>query len=373
MTPTMEERMPGVWRLAFATFRDAPPKTRRIFAMMTGNWLLLIVLQLVLDSDGGDTLYDRIELMSLLLGGTGALLLMCVHVLNRSTEECNAPGSLVFTRMLAALPVFGAVAGMFVSSAVVLYIARAMIVPAAGDTIIMLLLAGIFAFVAGFAVMLIRESVLYLYAYATRQTRLAADASALAARAELRALQAQMNPHFLFNALNTVAALVRSDPPAAERTVENLADVLRMTLHRSDTVDSTVRAEAEYLRAYLAIEQARFGDRLRVEWDIADDTLDLPLPPLMLQPLVENSIRHGIGARASGGTLRIHAAADADGLLLRVEDDGEGFDERGVEGYGIGNLRRRLQTMFGDSSRLTITSSSTGSSVSIRIPIMVAA
>ncbi len=110
-----------------------------------------------------------------------------------------------------------------------------------------------------------------------------------------------MNPHFLFNALNTVASLVRSNPRAAEHVVENLSDVLRMTLARSAERMGTVDDELRYVQAYLALEQERWGDRLRVEGDVGEDARRWPLPPLTLQPVVENALRHGIGSRLVGG------------------------------------------------------------------------
>ena len=124
-------------------------------------------------------------------------------------------------------------------------------------------------------------------------------------RAKISALQAQMNPHFLFNALNTVASLVRTDPRAAESTVENLAQVLRRTLDRSQRTFSTVEDEIGYLRAYLSVEMERYGDRLTVRWSVDPAADHLTLPPMTLQPLVENALKHGIGNRLHGGNLSI--------------------------------------------------------------------
>jgi LytS/YehU family sensor histidine kinase len=129
-----------------------------------------------------------------------------------------------------------------------------------------------------FAAHTVMRSTRTLFMHATQHAAAAAEARSEAAAAHVAALQAQMNPHFLFNALNTVASLVRSDPRAAEHVVENLSDVLRRTLERSAGTAGTVREEVEYVRAYLALEQQRCGERLRVEWSIPDHALEHPLP-----------------------------------------------------------------------------------------------
>ena len=162
-----------------------------------------------------------------------------------------------------------------------------------------------------------------------------------ASAAQLAALQARMNPHFLFNALNTVAAVVRSNPSAAERVVENLSDVLRQTLQRSAGSGGTVAEEIEYVRAYLSLEQERWGSPAARRVGRRHRAQSRSLPPLVLQPLVENALRHGIGSRLSGGTIRITVQARAM-LTVRVNDDGPGFPgsgpkERASETCGSGS------------------------------------
>src|SRR5690606_10777589 len=142
----------------------------------------------------------------------------------------------------------------------------------------------------------------------------AARAREAAAAAQLAALQAQLHPHFLFNALNTIASLVRTDARRAEATTENLARALRRTLVRSGRTHTTVAEERDFVCAYLAVEQERFGDRLDVAWAIEPATLPLRIPPMTLQPLVENALKHGIGERIEGGRVEIGARA-AGGML----------------------------------------------------------
>jgi sensor histidine kinase YesM len=165
---------------------------------------------------------------------------------------------------------------------------------------------------------------------------------------------------------------VRSDPRAAERTVENLAAVLRRTLDRSGRNLSSVRDEIEFLRAYLAVEQERWRTRLSVDWHIDQDVLDLAIPTMTLQPLVENALKYGIAARLEGGRLRVAAQRAGGHVQLTVSDDGPGFPARYGEGTGLGNLRRRLATLYGDEAALEITSNGRsngeGAQVRIRVP-----
>jgi hypothetical protein len=212
------------------------------------------------------------------------------------------------------------------------------------------------------------DSTRFLYFHAREQAAAAQRAQAEAADARLAALQAQMNPHFLFNALNTIASLVRTDARAAEATTENLAAILRRTLDRSRSTVSTVEDEADYLRAYLAIEQERYGERLSVDWEIDPAALPLRIPPMTLQPLAENALKHGIGGRLEGGRIRI-SARRMDGVLrLEVEDDGAGFVRGAREGTGLGNLRARLATLYGDRASLQIEPLSRGTLATVQLP-----
>jgi two-component sensor histidine kinase len=220
-----------------------------------------------------------------------------------------------------------------------------------------------------YAVRLTADSTRFLYLHAREQAAAAERAQAEAADARLAALQAQMNPHFLFNALNTIASLVRTDARAAEATTENLAAILRRTLDRSRSTMSTVEDEADYLRAYLSIEQERYGDRLSVEWEIDPAALPVRIPPMTLQPLAENALKHGIGGRLEGGRIRI-AARRTDGVLrLEVEDDGAGFVRGAREGTGLDNLRARLATLYGDRASLNVEPLPRGTLATVQLPM----
>jgi two-component system LytT family sensor kinase len=179
-----------------------------------------------------------------------------------------------------------------------------------------------------------------------------------AARAELAALQARIHPHFFFNTLNTISFLLDEDAEAAEEVVQRLADLFRYTLKVSDTEAVPLAEELEFVRGYLTIEQARFEERLRVEWDIDPGTLSVRVPGLIVQPLVENAVGHGISPRASGGTVRVRAVRDGSRLVLEVQDNGVGVSRAAGnvfrDGHGLHNTRQRLATRFRGQASLEV-------------------
>jgi two-component system LytT family sensor kinase len=173
--------------------------------------------------------------------------------------------------------------------------------------------------------------------------------------AELRALRAQINPHFLFNSLNTVADLIVRDPVRAETMTLRLASVFRHVLAHSSRPLTTVRDEIEFLRAYLYIEEARFGDRLRVEIAVDDAAAGEAVPSLILQPLVENALKHGLGPKPGPGHLSIAVTAEENFLRLRVEDDGMGLaGRRESHGVGLANVAERLATLYQDRASVAL-------------------
>jgi len=197
--------------------------------------------------------------------------------------------------------------------------------------------------------------------------------------AELRALRAQVNPHFLFNALNTIADLIVVDAAEAERMTERLSDVFRYVLTHSQETTITVREEVDFVRRYLEIEQARFRERLQVTIKVAPDATEAHVPALILQPIVENAIKHGLGPKLEGGRLTISAARCDSRLVLSVEDTGIGMAPHRQEsirngkirstGTGLTNSRQRLRTLYGDQATLTMESpDSQGCRVTIQIP-----
>jgi hypothetical protein len=220
------------------------------------------------------------------------------------------------------------------------------------------------------------------------------------AKARLNALKAQLQPHFLFNSLNAIAALLRRDPRLAETTLVALSELLRLALSQSERQEGALREELEFVQRYLEIQQTRFGDKLRVEQDIESQALDCVVPTLVLQPLVENAIRHGIEPAEKAGTVRVSASRQDGKLVLAVEDDGVGLASshvgsgapenpaglyaglpaparsptpsaalaRAGTGIGLANLRERLQALYGARQKLELMARATGG-VIVRVEI----
>ena len=193
------------------------------------------------------------------------------------------------------------------------------------------------------------------------------------AEAELRALRAQINPHFLFNSLNTIADLIVRDAPRAEAMTLRLASVFRHVLAHSSRSMTTIREEIEFLRTYLYIEEARFGDRLRVTIDVAPEAAGQPIPSLILQPLVENAMKHGLGPKPGPGNIWISAHTDGDQVCVRIEDDGMGPQSAAAvapgECHGLTNVAARLSTLYGDAASVNLAAREGGGArVTLRIP-----
>jgi signal transduction histidine kinase len=190
----------------------------------------------------------------------------------------------------------------------------------------------------------------------------------LVAQAELRALQSQIHPHFLFNALNTLYGIIPREAHGARETVLNLADIFRYFL---ETKKSLVPLEEEMhiVKAYLDVERLRLGDKLRLEIAVTSEAGSVPIPILSIQPLVENAVKHGIAPQAGGGLIQIHASIDPSGSLrISVRDSGPGFSKSKRAGVGLENVERRLELCYGGDARLNIESTASGTEVSVRIP-----
>jgi two-component sensor histidine kinase len=194
-----------------------------------------------------------------------------------------------------------------------------------------------------------------------------------AARAELAALQARINPHFFFNTLNTISSLVDEDPRRAGDLVTTLAELFRYTFRATESRPVRLEEELEFVRRYLTIEQARFGERLRVVSEVSAAALQVLVPGLLLQPLVENAVGHGVAPLRRGGTVRIAARVESDELVVEVSDDGRGLPPHGDPvrpGHGLDNVRQRLATLYGERGRLSLAPGAGGSGAvaTIRIP-----
>jgi len=182
----------------------------------------------------------------------------------------------------------------------------------------------------------------YFYVLAQWQARLAA-----VTRAQVEALQARIRPHFLFNSMNTVAALIRVDPTAAERTVEDLSELFRAALGQHDTDDGTLGEELALIERYLAIEQLRLGARLHVQRELDDLPADFPLPRLLLQPLVENAVRHGIQPLREGGEVILRGHRNGKGIHIEISNPLPDTPAEPGNGHGLNSVRQRIAYRYG--------------------------
>jgi two-component system sensor histidine kinase AlgZ len=188
-------------------------------------------------------------------------------------------------------------------------------------------------------------------------------------RARFSSLESRIHPHFLFNTLNSISALIREDPGKAEQTVQQLSALLRYSLDTHTSGLTRLGKELRIVTDYLEIERTRFGDRLKFTIDAPGALEDLELPPMAIQTLVENSIKHAVSRSRSGGEIRIVARTVEDRFLVEVSDDGPGFAASDMqEGHGLDNLRARLESVFAGDASLRISSEGGGSTVTLSMP-----
>jgi len=189
---------------------------------------------------------------------------------------------------------------------------------------------------------------------ARERERRAVELEAALARAQVQALKAQLHPHFLFNTLNAIGGLMREDVEAADVVLARLSDLLRLVLEDVHAQEVTLERELEFVHGYLEIQQVRFGPRLTVREAIAPETLHRRVPTMVLQPLIENAIRHGIGVRPGPGLVELTSRVEGTELVLTVRDDGPGPPPEMRDGYGLENTRARLRALHGDRASLAL-------------------
>lgn len=223
---------------------------------------------------------------------------------------------------------------------------------------------------------MISYAILYYRQYREKELH-AAELSTQLASAELQVLKAQLHPHFLFNTLHSISSLMHDDVQAADKMLSRLSELLRLVLNNAGRQTVSLRQELEFLEAYLEIEKVRFSDRLRADVNVDANTLDAEVPSLLLQPLVENAIRHGIASRHEGGRVRVAARHDHENLYLTISDDGNGLgtgeSQSSGRGIGLANVRERLSRLYAGSHEFSLNNSDRGVTVSITIPYREAA
>ena len=191
--------------------------------------------------------------------------------------------------------------------------------------------------------------------------------------ARLKTLEAELHPHFLFNTLHAISTLVHTNPDAADRMISRLSDLLRLTFDRTGAARVPLQEELEFLQKYLEIEQTRFQDRLTVSYEIEPMTLDAEVPRLILQPIVENAIKHGVSPRSGPGLIQITSRIDGERLWLDVRDNGAGLTGNARtqfrSGVGLANTRDRLECLYGDAQTLEFYEGDGGLTVRIGLPL----
>jgi len=196
----------------------------------------------------------------------------------------------------------------------------------------------------------------------------AMQASILAREAELRALKAQIDPHFLFNSLHSISALTTSDPAKAREMCVLLSDFLRSSLRMGDRERIPLGEELALARSFLAIQQIRFGSRLRLEEDVSDGATVCLVPPLLLQPLVENAVTHGVATRVDGASIRIEISRTGERVAIRVENTFDKDARRGRGGLGMANVRKRLEVCYGDAASMEVRETGDRFRVDVQFP-----
>jgi len=222
------------------------------------------------------------------------------------------------------------------------------------------------------AIVALGWSARYFALYRTRHLH-ASDLETRLTKTHLQVLKMQLQPHFLFNTLNTIAELVHTEPEAADQMITRLGRLLRLSLDHASHQVVPLKQEADFLRVYLEIEQVRFQDRLQVVWDLAPDTLEAAVPTLLWQPVLENAIRHGVTPLAGRGRIVIASRKEAEDLVLEIRDNGRGLPPGGEprQGVGLRNVRERMHQLYGARAHFTLAPALGGGTVAtLRIPFL---
>jgi signal transduction histidine kinase len=280
-------------------------------------------------------------------------------------EAFDTPRRVVF---FAGIPIVGCLLGYWVGLSL-LGVQVARLVQGAPRVVIGIIAVSIIVSTFWYRYTVNRARLAAAEAERERERSRGAELERLALDAQLRSLQAQIEPHFLFNTLANVVSLIDASPDKARRMLERLIDLLRASLAASRAQRTSLGQEAALVAAYLDILAVRMGERLRYTIDVPPELAAAAVPPLTLQPLVENAIRHGLEPKLAGGTLAVRARATDGALQLDVDDDGLGFGDPGGAGVGIDNLRDRLAAAYGARARLAISDLAPGTRVRVTLPL----
>jgi two-component system, LytTR family, sensor kinase len=338
-------------------------------AVVLGGWTLFglssFAACLLADLAAGDDPLPWPRLLAYSLGIAWIWAGMTPAVLWLTRDATFAPGQ----RMRGAL-ILGATAAGFVllSLVVQVLLASATGVVTSGSSPLLPRVES--SLLAWGAVVVLGQASRYSRLYRTRHVH-ASDLEARLARTHLQLLRTQLQPHFLFNTLNTVAELVHTDPDSADQMITRLGRLLRLSLDHAGHQVVPLRQEIDFLRMYVEIEQVRFQDRLQIVWDLASDTLDAAVPTLLWHPVLENAIRHGVTPLAGRGRIAIASRRDDADLVLEIRDNGKGLPAGGTprEGVGLRNIRERVGQLYGSRARFTLEPAMGGGTIAtLRLP-----
>jgi signal transduction histidine kinase len=355
----------GLLPLLGQRIRASSPATQRA-VRVAFLWVVVVVAIAIVDAVTGSPGQEPFRLVAMVLAAVGFFLRALSTMIWRvsadvaASHEQSEPVGL--SRAIHAAPELNAIA------AVLFGIAAGLFAPSVVAFPFFALVALVFLALSIGSAREVIHVARQLYDRTVDLTIAGERDRAAASAARLTALQSQMNPHFLFNALNTVASLVRTDQKRAERLVESLAGIFRRTLDRSAASVGTVCDEIEFVRLYLNVEQERWGTALSVEWHIDEGAAELQIPVMTLQPLVENALLHGIGQRIEGGRISVVVRHDSGFLSVAVSDNGPGPHKDFEESTGLGNLRSRLRELYGSEATLALKREEHLTTAVVRLP-----
>ncbi|EIL97933.1 histidine kinase [Rhodanobacter thiooxydans] len=298
-----------------------------LFALLVVGALTVTVMWLARDDPRDWSAYSVGMLFATLLGMVAAVVLCALRPWLQ-----RLPGHLPYAGvwlLLLLIVLLGSLAAHWFDGALQMHLVRGSLPVFVRDNLLIAALLG-------------GAMLRYFYVLAQWQARLAA-----VTRAQVEALQARIRPHFLFNSMNTVAALIRVDPAAAERTVEDLSELFRAALGQHDSADGTLGEELALVERYLAIEQLRLGERLRVRRELDELPRDFPLPRLLLQPLVENAVRHGIQPLREGGEVTLRGWRDGRDVRIEIGNPLPATPPAAGNGHGLDSVRQRVAYRYG--------------------------
>jgi two-component system, LytTR family, sensor histidine kinase AlgZ len=342
----------------------APPISRAYWVCQLAGWSALLLFQLLVlglwrtDSALSDPRLTNLSTPRLyvalaLLCASGLILSHVVYLQMRRRQWLHMPLRRAWPRLVAAVALAGAVQSA-INTVLSIFLIRA--APLREEVRPAVRLVSWFIYVVLFAIWLM----IYLAVHEFRRRRIA-EVNALrlelvAQEAQLQGLRAQLNPHFLFNCLNSLRELIVEDPRRAQAMVTQLSGLLRYSLQSDHMEQVLLEDEVQAVKDYLALEAIRFEERLRVHWSIAPEAGRVPVPPMLLQTLVENALKHGISRLPEGGEISIQALVRDSQLQLEVVNSGGLPEQSSEDGIGLRNARSRLQLLYGDQAKIVLES-----------------